>query len=102
MARIDWTNDAATVSQTIRAFDPKPGAFAMSKSGEVKLFGAVVASAGGGWPAGEVLSIDDEGMIVACGAGSIRVDCVQPAGKRRISPLEWSRGRGVTPGERLS
>src|SRR5215510_3284363 len=38
--RIDWTADAAHVARTIRAYDPRPGAFAKAKSGEVKLFGA--------------------------------------------------------------
>jgi methionyl-tRNA formyltransferase len=40
-------------------------------------------------------------MVVACGHGAIRVSVVQPAGKRRISPDEWARGRGITVGDRF-
>jgi methionyl-tRNA formyltransferase len=100
-ARIDWTASAATVSRIIRAYDPRPGAFTQSQSGEVKLFGARLAPRTVERPPGEVLSIDDDGLTVACGSGAIRVAAVHPAGKRRIAPSEWARGRGIAVGERL-
>ena len=31
----------------------------------------------------------------------VRVLAVQPAGKRRLSPLEWAHGRGVAVGDRF-
>lgn len=39
MTRVDWTADALTVSRIVRAYDPRPGAYAVARSGEVKLFG---------------------------------------------------------------
>ena len=105
MTRIDWSSDAATVSRIIRAYDPRPGAHTMARAGEVKLFGARRADGsgtGGGGAAGEVLSIDGTGMVIACGEGAIQVTNVHPAGKRRLTPREWAAGRGVAVGERLS
>lgn len=99
--RIDWTADASVVSRVIRAYDPRPGAFAQAASGEFKLFGARLAPRTVDRPAGEVLTIDAEGMTIACGSGAVRVAMVHPAGKRRIAPAEWARGRGITVGERL-
>lgn len=101
MTRVDWTGDAASVARTIRAFDPKPGAFARANDTDVKLFGARVNASANGVP-GDILAIDDSGMTVACGSGAIRIANVQPAGKRRIAPAEWLRGRGVAVGQRLS
>jgi methionyl-tRNA formyltransferase len=101
MARVDWTADARTVSRIIRAYDPRPGAFAMAKSGEVKLFGARFAPQVADTPAGEVIAIDASGMTVACGEGAVQITTVQPAGKRRLAPAEWARGRGTGLGERL-
>jgi methionyl-tRNA formyltransferase len=101
MTRIDWSADASTVSRTIRAYDPRPGAVTKASSGDVKLFGArVLLGAPDGAP-GEVLSIDANGMVVACQTGCVQVANVHPAGKRRITPQEWLRGRGITQGERL-
>jgi methionyl-tRNA formyltransferase len=50
--------------------------------------------------AGE-LAVDGEGLVIACGSGAVRVLAVQPAGKRRLSPLEWAHGRGVAVGDRF-
>jgi len=104
MTRIDWASDATTVSRIIRAYDPRPGAHTTLRGNAVKLFGARRAGdpAGTGSSAGEVLSIDADGMTVACGEGSVQVTNVHPAGKRRLTPREWAAGRGITVGERLS
>ena len=98
---IDWTKDAPTVSRMIRAYDPKPGARTNAASGEVKLFGARLAPKTDDRPAGEVVSIDAEGLTVACGVGAVRIANVHPSGKRRITPAEWANGRGIAIGERL-
>lgn len=103
MTRVNWATDARTVARTIRAFDPKPGAFTQAKSGEVKLFGARVAAtpSEGAVAPGEVVAIDGDGMTVACLGGAVRIATVHPAGKRRIAPQDWARGRGIGVGERL-
>jgi methionyl-tRNA formyltransferase len=106
MTRVDWSANARTVSQIIRAYDPRPGAFARAGDVEVKLFGARAGAREADAAPGTVLAIDEDGMTVACGGGvgdgTVRVAAVQPAGKRRLTPAEWARGRGVAVGERLS
>ena len=98
---IDWNSDAPTVSRMIRAYDPKPGVRTNAASGEVKLFGARLAPRTVDRPPGEVVSIDADGLTVACGVGAVRIASVHPAGKRRITPTEWANGRGIVVGERL-
>lgn len=99
MARIDWSCTAEEVGRVVRAYDPKPGAFSTLRGAEVKLFGARPAPGTRDAAPGEVLGIDGAGMTVACGAGALRVLAVQPAGKKRMPPEEWLRGRGVEPGD---
>jgi methionyl-tRNA formyltransferase len=98
--RIDWGGEALVACRTIRAYDPVPGAFTTLRGTSVKLFGAKMAGAGCG-PAGEILDIDRNGMLVACGKGALRVLDAQPEGKRRLAVEEWARGRGIAVGERL-
>ncbi len=100
MTRVDWALPSDAVARLVRAYDPRPGARTTLEGLEVKLFGArpVVGPRGA---AGEVVSIDDQGMIVACGDGAIQLASVQPAGKRRMAPADWQRGRGVAAGQRF-
>ena len=100
-AQVNWTSSAHDVARHIRAYDPKPGAWGRLRGTEVKLFGARVAPRGSSQEAGDVLSIDDVGMLVACGGGAVRVTVVQPAGRRRLGPAEWANGRGVAVGDRF-
>ncbi len=97
-ARIDWAKPAVEVSRLIRAFDPVPGAFSALRGAEVKLFGARVAPDVHGDP-GVVLGIDEMGLLVACGSGSVRIAYAHPAGRRRLASLDWSQGRGVAAGD---
>lgn len=100
-AQVDWTGTAYDVSRHIRAYDPKPGAWSRVNGAEVKLFGARIAPRGVSHAAGDVLATDSEGLLVACGSGAVRVLAVQPAGKRRLAPVDWARGRGLTVGDRF-
>jgi methionyl-tRNA formyltransferase len=100
-ALVDWMRTAYEVGRQIRASDPKPGAWSRVRGNEVKLFGARVTPRGTAHVAGEVVAVDPDGMIVACGGGAVRVTAVQPAGKRRQSPVEWANGRGIAVGDRF-
>ena len=66
-----------------------------------RLFGARLAAPDGPAEPGTVQSIDLTGMIVACGAGAVRVLNIQPAGKKRLAPADWARGRGIAEGDRF-
>ena len=106
LTRVDWSRDATIVARTVRAYDPRPGAFTTLKGSDVKLFGArpvvlpspaapgTVVAAGG--EAGA-----DGGLVVACGTGAVRILQIQPAGKRRMSGDDWARGRGIVTGDRF-
>ncbi|MBK9407370.1 MAG: methionyl-tRNA formyltransferase [Gemmatimonadetes bacterium] len=99
-AQVDWTQDGHAVSRRIRAYDPRPGAFTTLRGLDVKLYGVRVAMDAQGEP-GTVLGIDESGMLVACGAGGVRIAYVHPAGKRRLASLDWAQGRGIAVGDVL-
>ncbi|HKY97304.1 MAG TPA: methionyl-tRNA formyltransferase [Gemmatimonadaceae bacterium] len=101
-ARVDWNLSSDEVSRIIRAYDPKPGAFTTLNGLDVKLFGArnVDDQSVAGSNPGSVISSSD-GIIVACGEGSIWIRDVQPSGKRRMRSIEWMRGRGIEIGDQL-
>lgn len=100
LARIDWTAETTEICRSIRAYDPRPGAFTALGHTEVKLFGARPVQSARGTP-GEVLDIDESGMLVGCGRGGVRIAYVHPAGRRRLAALDWAQGRGIAVGDRF-
>jgi len=101
-ARINWSLDAIEVSRTIRAYDPKPGAFTTGNGTDLKVFGPrlVEHSTSAILSPGEVIAAGSE-LVVACGRGAIRISDVQPAGRSRMTAAEWARGRGIAAGDIL-
>jgi methionyl-tRNA formyltransferase len=97
--RLDWSRDGASLARQVRAFDPEPGAWALFDGEETKLFGGRAAS-GAGAP-GTVLVAGDS-LTIATAVGALEVTEVQPAGRRRMSAAEWSRGRTTAVGTRFT
>lgn len=105
-ARIDWTGQATVVGRLIRAMDAVPGAWTRSDGGDLKLFAPRADdSVEHDLPPGTVVDIgahhEEIGLLVACGAGTIALREVQPAGRRRMSAADWLRGRPLEPGTRF-
>jgi methionyl-tRNA formyltransferase len=95
-ARIDWHQPAPVVANLIRAYDPRPGAFTTLHGVDVKCYGVVPTHMHTHVDApGTVIAIDDAGLMVACGEGTVRITDVHPSGKRRQQAREWAAGRGV-------
>ena len=98
--RIDWSLGADDVANSIRAYDPRPGASTTFRGADLKLFGARRLFDVEG-DAGTVLAAGADGLTIACGSGAVRICDVQPSGKRRMQAAEWHRGRAIAVGDRL-
>lgn len=99
-ARLDFTRSAIDVGRAIRAYDPKPGAWSTLRGLDTKLSGALVIGEARGDP-GQIIDIDEAGMLVACAQGAVRIGYAQPAGRRRMTALDLAQGRTLAVGDVL-
>ena len=99
-AQISWEKSAEEVWRQIRAFDPVPGASTTFRGESVKVFRAELVSDAGGSP-GAVIAIMSDGIVVACGTGSVRIKELQRAGGRRLPVVEFLRGMQIAEGDIL-
>lgn len=90
---IDWSQSADEVVNVVRGCTPRPGAFTRLCDAQIKIWKAVVSSrdAEKGTP-GEIIAIDQEGIEVAAGSGSVRLLEVQPESRKRMSAADFARG----------
>jgi methionyl-tRNA formyltransferase len=96
---IDFTQPAAKVAARIRGVDPWPGAQALLRGHNLKLFRARV-EAGRGQP-GTVLAIDAAGAHVACGEDAVVIAELQMPGKKRMPAQQLVHGRMLEVGDVL-
>ena len=85
---VDFTRTAQQVHDRIRGLHPWPGVAVMWEGQRLKLSSSQVVDASG--EPGQVLSIDD-GVVVGCGEGAVRIGSVQGEGKRAMTAAEFSR-----------
>jgi methionyl-tRNA formyltransferase len=99
-AALDWSAPAAQVERVVRAYQPVPGAHTTFAGARLKVHAARIVP-GHGDP-GTVVAIEDRtgAPVVACAHEALRLDEVQPAGKRRMSGAAFANGYQPL-GERL-
>ena len=99
-AAIDWRLAAVDIDRTVRAFNPFPGAHSMLRGEPMKLWRAAVVSGSPAVP-GTILHADAQGIVVACGNGTLCATELQRAGGRRLAAADFLHGVSLAAGERL-
>jgi methionyl-tRNA formyltransferase len=89
---VDWSQPARRVVSQICGLDPWPGATARFGDTVYKLCAPRLRDAEG--RPGEVMSCGD-GLIVACGSGSVLVTELQAPGKKRMKSADFLRGNRI-------
>jgi methionyl-tRNA formyltransferase len=104
---VNWSRSAREIKNQVRALEPWPKTYTFwLRSGHEPLrliLGKVTAIEGDTHPLpGTVVHAHKTDLIVSTGDGLIRIESLQPAGKRMLPVEEFLRGYPVEPGERFS
>lgn len=94
--RLDWSLPADQLDRAIRAFAPRPGAYAEIGGERIKILAASPVPDQG--IPGLVL---DSLPTVACSDGALRLERLQRAGKAPVEAADFQRGQPLAPGDRF-
>ncbi len=102
--RIDWSRPAREVRNLVRGMAPWPSAYTTHDGKTLKVLSAAVreGAAGPAAPPGEIVELGREGIVVACGEGTLTLVTVQPEGGKPMASWAYAQGRRIRKGERLS
>jgi len=95
-AEIDWQKSAIEISRQVRAFNPFPVAQSQL-NGEVCRIWMAVAEHGQAEP-GRILSLD-EGILVGCGQGLLRITILQAPGAKCLDSQVFAQSRNLAIGD---
>lgn len=96
-AAIDWTQSSVELDRMIRAFNPFPSAQTLLGETPIKIWRAEPLDAQG--QAGKILAADRSGIVVACGAGALRITELQKAGSKRLDAASFLAGNSLQSGD---
>ncbi len=103
-AQIDWSLSADNIERGIRAYNPFPVAYTFFKEQRIKIYAANICSPNaktleitspdikGAAKAGEVLGLDESGLMISCGEGLLQITSLQLPGKKAIQVAELING----------
>ena len=97
---IDWALPAQAIGRRIRAFDPFPGASTQLNGETIKVWDYQIDSCSRRQDVrcGHILSVNSEGVSVACGEGVLRLTVLQRAGGKRLPVAQFLQGFDLQPG----
>ena len=102
---IDWDMTAGVISDRVRGFQPFPTAFTSHNGSKVTIWKAFPAEGfvNAAAKVGEVLQAKGDDLLVSCGDRTVlRVEELQPEGKRRMSTRDFLNGLKVNIGDGFS
>ena len=97
-AALDFRRPAVELDRAIRAFNPFPGALMTVDGTPIKLWRARVEPANG--EPGRILAVGDDGVVIACGEGALRVTELQKPGGKRLPAADFLHGHPLVAGQR--
>jgi len=91
-------NDATVIYNKYRAFEGWPGIFTTNGT---KLDGVDIIDSTSNNKVAEILSFEDESVVIGCQTGALKIATLQPASKKAMSAKAFCVGRGLKVGDTL-
>lgn len=102
-AGLDFSLPAEVLERKIRAFNPFPGTHAQYAETTIKIWGARLLETTGNHKPGRILSANlEQGVIVACGRGSLSLTELQKPGGKRLQVADFLQGFALQEGHFFS
>jgi methionyl-tRNA formyltransferase len=104
---VDWSRSPTAIFNQVRAFQPWPKTHTFWQRPEHEPLRLILeqveptASDAEAALPGVILEADNDRLVVACGEGSLKIEAIQPAGKRAMSAAEFLHGHPLAVGQRL-
>ena len=92
-ARIDWHDSAKNIARQIRAYNPWPVADTLLQGEQLRCWKAEAVSAASDLAPGTVIAADSAGVLVATGAGCLRLMQVQLPGRKPVAAQDLAGTR---------
>lgn len=100
---INWAEPAEVIFNKVRAFAWKPGAEAVFREKTIKVIRIEIEKTRSSlFPGSIVEARKNNGIIIATSDYDIRIEKIQPAGKKIMDSYAFSLGARISPGEKFS
>lgn len=102
LGHIDFKKSAVSIHNLVRGIVPWPGAWCESPYGKIKIWKTRIGQGQTDREPGTIVSVDKQGIEVACGMGMLLIEEIQMPNKKRMHVSEYIKGNTIEIGKILS
>lgn len=103
LSSMDWSRTAQQLHNQVRGLLPWPTAVAEFGEKRCKVFSTDIIDRTTVSAPGTVVEAGKKGILVACGGGTVlRINELQPDGKKRMRAADYLRGHSIQVGDKVS
>ena len=102
LGHIDFKKSAVSIHNLVRGTVPWPGAWCESPYGKIKIWKTRIGQGQTDREPGTIVSVDKQGIEVACGMGMLLIEEIQMPNKKRMHVSEYIKGNTIEIGKILS
>jgi methionyl-tRNA formyltransferase len=81
-ALIDWTSTAKEIQNQVQAFYPRSPAYFIHENQQIRIISAQLSNMQTDSPAGSVLEVNKNRLLISCGSGVLDISTLQLPGKK--------------------
>lgn len=96
--KINWNNSSKDIANLVKGLNPHPLAYTTYGEKVMKIHKVKASDKVYDKLTGEIIKVDEEGILVACKDGSILVQVIQFPGKKAMEVKEYIRGNVIESG----
>lgn len=102
LGHIDFKKSAVSIHNLVRGTVPWPGAWCESPYGKIKIWKTRIGQGQTDREPGTIVSVDKQGIEVACGMGMLLIEEIQMPNKKRMHVSEYIKGNTIEIGKVLT
>lgn len=99
-AQLDWTQAAVQLDRTVRGYNPFPGASSSVNDTPIRVWQVSVREGVSGKP-GEVLAVEKNALVVACGSDALSLEVLQRPNAKALPASQFLQGFHIKAGDRF-
>ena len=94
--KIDFSLDGKAVHNKIRGMSPFPAAHGILDGTPTKLYDSEYVNISHEKPCGSIISLSNDGVVIACGCGAVKVKTLKPDGSKALKVSDMINGRKIS------
>lgn len=98
---VNWYNSIDSIHDLIRGSDPSPGARTFFNGLELCLYNASKLDNTSDAEPGQIIWIDEDGLLISGNGGAIRVKRIRSVGNNKLNASEWAKTVSLKPGNKF-